>query len=228
MLKKNNGITLIALVITIIVLLILAGISISAITGDDGIATRAKDAKEETRAGEVQEIVDLWKMDVSAKKIDPNWGNVKTENELLEEMLDSGKVKESEINRTNKTITIGSKVIDYSVNIFNPYELKPFTTNGVGHYNNVITLYNKNTGEYEDFGDNIIVEVDGEIVEGDVSDYIYIGYETDGYGYPDGTMLFDIVDYLSIRDDAKFVKITVNKNGTIVYWEGNVENIYPS
>lgn len=41
-LKKNEGITLIALVITIIVLLILAGITISTITGENGILTRSK------------------------------------------------------------------------------------------------------------------------------------------------------------------------------------------
>ena len=47
--KKNNGITLIALVITIIVLLILAGVTISMVLGDDGIieqATHAKDMQE--------------------------------------------------------------------------------------------------------------------------------------------------------------------------------------
>ena len=44
----NKGITLIALVITIIVLLILAGVTIAALSGDNGILTRAKDAKEKT------------------------------------------------------------------------------------------------------------------------------------------------------------------------------------
>ena len=45
MFKKENGITLVALVITIIVLLILAGISIATLTGDEGLFTRAKNAK---------------------------------------------------------------------------------------------------------------------------------------------------------------------------------------
>ena len=40
--QKNNGITLIALVITIIVLLILAGVTIATLTGDNGILTRQK------------------------------------------------------------------------------------------------------------------------------------------------------------------------------------------
>ena len=46
--KKVEGITLIALVITIIVLLILAGVSISMLTGENGILKRAQEAKEKT------------------------------------------------------------------------------------------------------------------------------------------------------------------------------------
>ena len=46
--KKSYGITLIALVVSIIVLLILAGISISMLTGQNGILNRAQEAKEKT------------------------------------------------------------------------------------------------------------------------------------------------------------------------------------
>ena len=55
MLKNNKGITLIALVITIIVLLILAGVSIAMLTGENGIlkqATRSVDATELAEARE--------------------------------------------------------------------------------------------------------------------------------------------------------------------------------
>ena len=44
--RKDKGITLIALVVTIIILIILAGISISTLTGQIGILTRAAEAKE--------------------------------------------------------------------------------------------------------------------------------------------------------------------------------------
>ena len=44
--RRERGITLIALVITIIVLLILAGVSISMLTGENGILTQAQTAKE--------------------------------------------------------------------------------------------------------------------------------------------------------------------------------------
>ncbi len=46
--RKTKGITLIALIITIIVLLILAGVSIATLTGENGILTRAREATEKT------------------------------------------------------------------------------------------------------------------------------------------------------------------------------------
>ena len=54
-LKENKGITLIALVITIIVLLILAGVTIATLTGDNGILTQAGNAKEQTEKADIIE-----------------------------------------------------------------------------------------------------------------------------------------------------------------------------
>ena len=51
-LRRNKGITLIALVVTIIVLLILAGISIAMLTGQNGILNKATEAKEKTEAAQ--------------------------------------------------------------------------------------------------------------------------------------------------------------------------------
>jgi type II secretory pathway pseudopilin PulG len=48
MLKKENGITLVALVVTIVVLLILAGVSISLVLGQNGLITRAQEASNAT------------------------------------------------------------------------------------------------------------------------------------------------------------------------------------
>ena len=53
--KNNKGITLIALVITIIVLLILAGVSIAMLTGENGILTQAQRAKSETNDAQSKE-----------------------------------------------------------------------------------------------------------------------------------------------------------------------------
>ena len=53
--KEQKGITLVALVITIIILLILAGISIATLSGDNGLFTRAQQAKNATINGQKNE-----------------------------------------------------------------------------------------------------------------------------------------------------------------------------
>ena len=57
--KTSKGITLIALVITIIVLLILAGVTIATLTGDNGILTKAQEASEKTKQANAEEQVQL-------------------------------------------------------------------------------------------------------------------------------------------------------------------------
>ena len=57
--KNKGGITLIALVVTIIVLLILAGISVSMLTGQNGILNRAAEAKEKTEVAQKEEQIKL-------------------------------------------------------------------------------------------------------------------------------------------------------------------------
>ena len=60
---RNKGVTLIALVVTIIVLLILAGVTISALSGDNGILQNAARAKEETEQVEKDEKEKLGNME---------------------------------------------------------------------------------------------------------------------------------------------------------------------
>ena len=63
--KNTNGITLIALVITIIVLLILAGVTIATLMGDNGILTKAQQAKTETEEAEEDELRKLTALEAS-------------------------------------------------------------------------------------------------------------------------------------------------------------------
>ena len=59
LLKKNNAITLIALVITIIILIILAGISIAILGGEDGLIEKTKEAGGKQKIAEVEEKINL-------------------------------------------------------------------------------------------------------------------------------------------------------------------------
>ncbi len=84
-LKTSNGITLIALVITIIVLLILAGISISMLSGDNGILQKATDAKTKSDEAQIQEKVRLAYNSALAK--DLTNGNTTLTKSTLEDEL---------------------------------------------------------------------------------------------------------------------------------------------
>lgn len=90
--KRNNGITLIALVVTIVVLLILAGISIGVLTGDNGIITQAKEGKDSAEISEEKEVISVsavqamnedaignLKQNKLQEKLDTNTGNGATE-----------------------------------------------------------------------------------------------------------------------------------------------------
>ena len=59
--KRENGITLIALVVTIVVLLILAGITISLVFGSNGVINKAQEANENTKIAQVREQLELAK-----------------------------------------------------------------------------------------------------------------------------------------------------------------------
>ena len=90
--KSKKGITLIALVVTIVVLLILAAISISMLGGENGIITQAIEAKEETDIAEEKEKVQLA---ATAAKGKTNWGEITEENlkDELDKNIGEGKYK---------------------------------------------------------------------------------------------------------------------------------------
>ena len=80
--KNRKGITLIALVITIIVLLILAGVSIAMLTGNNGILTQAQESKTRTDKASIIEQVQV---DILGKQAENNSGDVLSTD--LEEIL---------------------------------------------------------------------------------------------------------------------------------------------
>ena len=117
--KKNKGITLIALVITIIILIILAGVSINLVFGQTGIITRAKEAKEATRAASVEDERNLWISEVELGQTLSE--NYKSLDEILGELIENNanfiQDKNKEVEYANeiigsKDIILIEKVID--------------------------------------------------------------------------------------------------------------------
>ncbi len=80
--KYNRGITLIALVVTIIVLLILAAVSISTLTGENGLLNKAGQAREKTMLGNEKETVELAYTTATVNKLGTNVTVGELQNEL--------------------------------------------------------------------------------------------------------------------------------------------------
>ena len=103
-LKKEKGITLIALVVTIVVLLILAGVSTNILFSDSGLIEKAQDSGLKIRAAQVEEVVANWKQ---SNFINSSINKQKeTADKMLEDLLDKKLVTEDEINREQEIITI--------------------------------------------------------------------------------------------------------------------------
>lgn len=95
--EKKSGITLIALVVTIIVLLILAGVSISVLTGDNGVLTQATKAKLKTDIAGLKEQVEM-------AVVSYQFDNIHNTKELtVSEIVD--KLKDANIIDNNMTFT---------------------------------------------------------------------------------------------------------------------------
>ena len=111
--KRNNGITLIALVITIIVLLILAGVTIATLRGDNGILTKAEEAKLSTELSGYKEALELYKVEKYSEN-----------SNFEEETLTAGKVELNYNTKpTEETGNIKTVIPDISDEYFEKLEV---------------------------------------------------------------------------------------------------------
>ena len=107
MLKNKKGITLIALVVTIVVLLILAGVTISLLLDENGIIAKSKDARTETRVSQIEDEVGMWKQhNFINKESNQAQENADT---MLANLISRKLLTEEEIDRDQELITIKKK-----------------------------------------------------------------------------------------------------------------------
>ena len=113
--KQKNGITLITLVVTIVVLSILAGVSINTVVGDDGIIQKAKEQAEATRRASAEEDMNRLVLEYQLAKSD------ETLESFLQEKVTEGRI-DGVTDNGDGTITITKKVEgkDYTITVKKP------------------------------------------------------------------------------------------------------------
>ncbi len=129
--KKTKGITLISLVVTIIILIIIAGVSINIVLGENGIISKAKETKRQYKIGALKEGISLY------------IGELKLENKKIvpQEVFDKMK-KEGYIEKDAKLEGIWISELDTKISTIDPSM-------------NAIDINGKNSGyEYGPVGDN--------------------------------------------------------------------------
>ena len=110
--KANKGITLIALVIPIIVLLILAAVSIATLTGENGILSKANNSKIETEKASAKEKVQMAVMSSFDNSGKLDYGQLKTNLDNVEG-IDKETVPSPNITKLPITVTVD----DYELTI---------------------------------------------------------------------------------------------------------------
>ena len=201
MLKNKKGITLIALVVTIVVLLILAGVTISLLLDENGIIAKSKDAKNNAIESDEKEKVEMAYVSATLKKL----GDTVTAEELQEELDSSVGTGKTDVT-TNGDDTLNVLFSDTEHN-FNVDEgkvekAKPITNN-YGEDWEVAWTYTNGVWS------NQINR--GEKAEGDV---VAKFYKTGNRVKPDGFTWRDTGDVFTFEEGDEY-RLVVEGNGPI-------------
>ena len=197
--KGSKGITLIALVITVIVLLILAGVTIATLTGDNGILTKAGDAKTSTEIGVEKEKVELSAVGALAK--------------------DNGEEIKREYLNDELTSYIGTEGTDYTLS-----ETAPFVVKYLDSGRSYVIDENGNVSEYVNIAEYVKI---GDLVnytpdDKEEDEYYdkfgetYSGYANGNIGQDD-TLKWRV---LNINTDGTVDLISDKPTSSLVYFKG--------
>lgn len=174
--KNNKGITLIALVVTIIVLIILAGISINLALGENGLITMAKKAKENIELAQIEEQEKLNKLYTQMENEGEFEGNITIGQleQTIDELKEQLEKEKSEKAELEKEITkLNEQLIEESNKSIKVMESGSISTGTVGPAKLArLTINFENEYTEEDNASLIIYK--WEIVSGDIAPYLAV------------------------------------------------------
>ena len=203
---QAKGITLIALVITIVIILILAGITITTVLGDNGVIELAEQAKKETIVTTVKEAIDIAKLSKSLEKED----GLITEDELKEILENYGEIIYSEDGETIEGIIENQE--GYEV-------LLPDIMDGVINQNIYVKLYTDGTLA---FSNNKNTVIDGKEIS---KDYGNIKGKTYIHHWEEEQIIADTPWYEDINSIEKAIFLDEVKPSSTEAWFANCNKI---
>ena len=201
--KEMKGITLVALVITIVVLLILAGVSINTVLGDDGIIKKAKEAAEATKRASAEEEMNRLVLEYQLAS------NDETLESFLQEKVTEGGIDEVTDNGDG-TITITKKLEgkDYTITVKKPAASTPSVKVGT------IRVVSDSTGAGSSLGEastrkgtTLYIMIESTISGGTTTVSPQVPYAVT----ENGTYKFTVTGTVNGTTYTKEVSVTVNQ-----------------
>ena len=201
--KEMKGITLVALVITIVVLLILAGVSINTVLGDDGLIKKAKEAAEATKRASAEEEMNRLVLEYQLAS------NDETLESFLQEKVTEGRIDEVTDNGDG-TITITKKLEgkDYTITVKKPAASTPSVKVGT------IRVVSDSTGAGSSLGEastskgkTLYIMIDSSISGGTTTVSPEVPYAVT----ENGTYKFTVTGTVDGKTYTKNVTATVNQ-----------------
>ena len=201
--KEMKGITLVALVVTIVVLLILAGVSINTVLGEDGIIKKAKEAAEATKRASAEEEMNRLVLEYQLAS------NDETLESFLQEKVTEGRIDEVTDNGDG-TITITKKVEgkDYTITVKKPAASTPSVKVGT------IRVVSDSTGAGSSLGEastskgkTLYIMIDSSISGGTTTVSPQVPYAVT----ENGTYKFTVTGTVNGTAYTKEVSVTVNQ-----------------
>ena len=218
--KEMKGITLITLVITIVVLMILAGVSINTVLGDDGIIKKAKEAAETTKRASAEEEMNRLVLEYQLAK------NDETLESFLQEKVTEGRI-DGVTDNGDGTITITKKVEgkDYTITVKKPVAPTPSVKVGA------IRVVSDNTGAGSSLGEastrkgtTLYIMIESTISGGTTTVSPQVPYAVT----ENGTYKFTVTGTVNGTAYTKEVSVEVNQfKDTYEYMDKNTEVTYP-
>ena len=218
--KEIKGITLVALVITIVVLLILAGVSINTVLGDDGIIKKAKEAAETTKRVSAEEEMNRLVLEYQLAKSDENF------EDFLQEKINEGRINGATDNGDG-TVTISKRVDgkDYTITVKKPVAPTPSVKVGA------IRVVSDSTGAGSSLGEastrkgtTLYIMIESTISGGTTTVSPQVPYAVT----ENGTYKFTVTGTVNGTAYTKEVSVEVNQfKDTYEYMDKNTEVTYP-
>ena len=201
--KEMKGITLIALVITIVVLMILAGVSINTVLGDDGIIKKAKEAAETTKRASAEEEMNRLVLEYQLASKD------ETLESFLQEKVTEGRI-DGVTDNGDGTITITKKEEgkDYTITVKKPVAPTPSVKVGA------IRVVSDSTGAGSSLGEastrkgtTLYIMIESTISGGTTTVSPQVPYAVT----ENGTYKFTVTGTVNGTTYTKEVSVTVNQ-----------------